>query len=346
MGGLVVALHRARTPFKVYQAIFERHRPQLVLPRRRLLDRDAVQRRDDLVPWDTASVAARTCSRRCSLTTPIILTGARGRLRVPLRHVQHRRPGPVHRSARSSRVWVGSSLRQSDPVPARRSSAIVVGDARRRDLGAGIAGILKATVGAHEVISTIMLNWIAIWVGAYPVRAQGGRCRTTRRSPCRSRTTSSTSVEAAGLLGRPRSCRGSTIGIFIALAACSSSYWIILNRTTLGYEVRAVGFNPEAARYGGISVARNYFLAMAIAGTFAGLARRDRHHSAGSTGSARTTSTRATIGLHRHRGRAPRTEHGGRRRALRAPVRRALINGTSTRSLDPDDLPARPGRRT
>ena len=49
-------------------------------------------------------------------------------------------------------------------------------------------------------------------------------------------------------------------------------YAFTLNRTTLGYEVRAVGFNPEAARYGGISVARNYFLAMAIAGAFAGLA--------------------------------------------------------------------------
>jgi ABC-type uncharacterized transport system permease subunit len=49
-------------------------------------------------------------------------------------------------------------------------------------------------------------------------------------------------------------------------------YSITLNRTTLGYEVRAVGHNPEAARYGGISVARNYFVAMAIAGLFAGLA--------------------------------------------------------------------------
>ena len=65
--------------------------------------------------------------------------------------------------------------------------------------------------------------------------------------------------------------QGLHIGFFIALAALVV-YWIILNRTTLGYEVRAVGFNPEAARYGGISVARNYFLAMAIAGLFAGLA--------------------------------------------------------------------------
>jgi simple sugar transport system permease protein len=60
-------------------------------------------------------------------------------------------------------------------------------------------------------------------------------------------------------------------GIFIALGALIVFY-IILNRTTLGYEVRAVGFNPEAARYGGISVGRNFIVAMAISGTFAGLA--------------------------------------------------------------------------
>jgi simple sugar transport system permease protein len=65
--------------------------------------------------------------------------------------------------------------------------------------------------------------------------------------------------------------QGLHIGFFIALGALVV-FWFILNRTTLGYEVRAVGFNPEAARYGGISVARNYIVAMAIAGAFAGLA--------------------------------------------------------------------------
>ena len=49
-------------------------------------------------------------------------------------------------------------------------------------------------------------------------------------------------------------------------------YWFVLNRTTLGFEVKAVGFNPEAARYGGISVARNFVVALAISGAFAGLA--------------------------------------------------------------------------
>ena len=58
------------------------------------------------------------------------------------------------------------------------------------------------------------------------------------------------------------------LGIALGLLA----FWIVLNRTTLGYEVRAVGFNPEAARYGGINVRRSYVLAMAISGLFAGLA--------------------------------------------------------------------------
>ena len=65
--------------------------------------------------------------------------------------------------------------------------------------------------------------------------------------------------------------QGLHIGFFIAIAMLFV-YWVILNRTTLGFEVRAVGFNPEAARYGGISVRRSYFMAMAISGAFAGLA--------------------------------------------------------------------------
>jgi len=65
--------------------------------------------------------------------------------------------------------------------------------------------------------------------------------------------------------------QGLHVGFFVAFAALVV-YSITLNRTTLGYEVRAVGHNPEAAGYGGINVARKYFLAMAIAGLFAGLA--------------------------------------------------------------------------
>src|SRR5207249_3160345 len=65
--------------------------------------------------------------------------------------------------------------------------------------------------------------------------------------------------------------QGLHIGFFLAIGALVV-FWAILNRTTLGYEVRAVGYNPDAAAYGGISVRKNYVRAMAISGAFAGLA--------------------------------------------------------------------------
>ncbi len=65
--------------------------------------------------------------------------------------------------------------------------------------------------------------------------------------------------------------QGLDVGFFVALAALVV-FWVVLNRTTLGYEVRAVGFNPEAAAYGGINVKKNLIRAMAISGAFAGLA--------------------------------------------------------------------------
>jgi simple sugar transport system permease protein len=133
---------------------------------------------------------------------------------------------------------------------------------------AGIAGILKATVGAHEVITTIMLNWTAIWVGSYLFGQQGPLQNTSQPAiPISNDIAESAKLPVFWGL---KLLQGLSIGIFIALAMLLV-YWVIINRTTLGFEVRAVGFNPESARYGGISVARNYFLAMAISGMFAGL---------------------------------------------------------------------------
>jgi ABC-type uncharacterized transport system permease subunit len=130
----------------------------------------------------------------------------------------------------------------------------------------GIAGILKAAVGAHEVISTIMLNWIAIFGGKYLFEL-GGKLQGDEPSIPRSHDV----LESAHLWPLWGQLQPLHAGIFISLFALIV-YHFLLNRTTLGYEVRAVGFNPEAARYGGISVGRNYFLALAISGAFAGLA--------------------------------------------------------------------------
>ncbi|MDX6628414.1 MAG: ral nucleoside transport system permease protein [Gaiellales bacterium] len=137
---------------------------------------------------------------------------------------------------------------------------------------AGIAGLLKGTVGAHEVITTIMLNWIVVWVGSY-LFSVGGPFQTNAAGAAGAVPSSNDVPDGAKLSvfwGDPL-LQGLHIGFFVALVALVV-YAITLHRTTLGYEVRAVGHSPEAARYGGINVARSYFLAMAIAGLFAGLA--------------------------------------------------------------------------
>jgi simple sugar transport system permease protein len=128
--------------------------------------------------------------------------------------------------------------------------------------------------------------------------------------------------------------QGLHIGFFIAIGALVV-YWIILNRTTLGYGVKAVGFNPEAARYGGISVARNYFLAMAISGAFAGLAGAIDilgWQFRLSTGDVEVSSQVAFAGI--------AVALLGRNTAIgvgfAALLFGALQTGTSTRNLDPE----------
>jgi len=136
---------------------------------------------------------------------------------------------------------------------------------------AGIAGFLKATVGAHEVITTIMLNWIAYWLGTWlfvqggPLQGKANRLIDVPESDQIVR-----SARLPTIWGNPE-LQALHIGFFVAIGALVA-FWILLNRTTLGYEVRAVGFNPAAAAYGGISVRKNYIRAMAISGAFAGLA--------------------------------------------------------------------------
>jgi simple sugar transport system permease protein len=134
---------------------------------------------------------------------------------------------------------------------------------------AGIAGVLKATTGANEVITTIMLNWIAIWVGVYLFQL-GGPLQDPHQP---SVPVSSTVVGSAKLpvfWGNP-ALQGLDVGIFISLAL-AVVFYVIVKRTRLGYEVRTVGFNPDAARYAGMSVGRSYIKVMLICGMFAGVA--------------------------------------------------------------------------
>ena len=168
-------------------------------------------------------------------------------------------------------VWVGAYWGDALPSGLHVVIGIVLAGVAGA-LWAGIAGILKATVGAHEVITTIMLNWIAFWFASYCF-GQGG--------PLQNRTVGQESVPISDsvydngvfipILWGDEGLQALHYGIFLSVA-CLIAFYIVINRTTLGYEVRAVGFNPDAAAYGGISVKKNFFLAMAISGLFAGLA--------------------------------------------------------------------------
>jgi ABC-type uncharacterized transport system permease subunit len=163
--------------------------------------------------------------------------------------------------------WLGYDFQSMSPLP---HILIAVGGATLAGaLWAGIAGFLKATVGAHEVISTIMLNWIAIWVGEW-LFGDGGPLQNAANKTVPISNDIATSARLPVFWGE-QELQGLHIGFFVALAALVV-FWLILNRTTAGYEVRAVGFNPEAAAYGGISVKKNLIRAMAISGAFAGLA--------------------------------------------------------------------------
>jgi ABC-type uncharacterized transport system permease subunit len=222
-----------------------------------------------LFPWTTGedrTIAALNLQQTLIITTPLILTGlaVAFAFRAGLFNIGGN--GQYIMGAIAA-VWVGSSFAGMPGflhILLAIAAAIAAGA-----VWASIAGLLKATVGAHEVISTIMLNYIALWVGLY-LFGLGGPLQNDREA---SLPVSNDVVEAAHLpvwWGDPV-LQGLHVGIFIAIAALVV-FWVLLNRSTIGYEVRAVGLNPEAARYGGMSVGKNYVLVMAVCGAFAGLA--------------------------------------------------------------------------
>jgi general nucleoside transport system permease protein len=251
IGGLVVLFVTGRNPLPVYKAIFEGTGLNWFFP------------------WvsgvERSTAASNLQFMLGTYTTPLLLTGLA--VAFAFRCGLFNIGGQGQYIAGSlAGVWIGSSLAG---LPSFVHIILALGlGALVGAAVAGIAGLLKATVGAHEVILTIMLNWIVYWFGLYLIGV-GGPLQN-------SGSTESKSPDVVASAKLPvlwgfQDFQPLHAGLLIAIAALVA-YWITLSRTTLGYEVRAVGFNPEAARYSGISVARNYFLAMAISGTFAGLA--------------------------------------------------------------------------
>ncbi len=134
-------------------------------------------------------------------------------------------------------------------------------------LWGAVPGYLKAKFNVHEVVATIMMNWIAYWIAFYYIPSFIG---------AEFMTTESALLPAEASLKMPwltNLTNGSYInlGIVVSIAMVIIAKFI-LDRTTIGYELKAVGHNRHAALYAGIKVNKSVILSMVIAGAFAGLA--------------------------------------------------------------------------
>ena len=156
-------------------------------------------------------------------------------------------------------AWVGATLADAPGVVAIGAAVLAAGLAGA--LWGFVPGALKAWTGAHEVVTTIMLNYIAAAVIGYlitgPLGAEGFSF---------ARTGDLGNAEFPVLFGR-----SGHLGVFIALAAVPAAWWLLW-RSTLGFEIRTVGANPSAARYAGMRPRLLIILTLSMCGLLAGVA--------------------------------------------------------------------------
>jgi len=149
-------------------------------------------------------------------------------------------------------------------------------------LWAAVPGILKAKTGVHEVIVTIMMNWIAASLTFFLVlKFKAPATEEMIAAGVKQMIPHTSEIAEAARLPRLYAIfkflnidfpayNQVNVSFFIAIGVAILAYYILW-KTNLGYEIRAVGYSPLAAEYGGISVAKNIILAMVISGAFAGL---------------------------------------------------------------------------
>lgn len=143
----------------------------------------------------------------------------------------------------------------------------VLGAALAGALWAYIVGLMKVKRGIHEVLSFIMFNWIAFYLSNYVVNLDGIHKDGVEASY--------DIKESARLLFSENirnslNCSGANAGIIIAVVV-AIIIWIIIEKTTLGYKLKAVGFNNDAAKYAGIDSDKSVLVALSISGALAGL---------------------------------------------------------------------------
>ncbi|SDQ78360.1 ABC transporter permease [Microbacterium sp. cf332] len=143
----------------------------------------------------------------------------------------------------------------------------------------GIVGVLKARTGAHEVILTIMLNYVAFYFVTWMIRTPGLLQKPGTNQPITSETPASAQFPNLLGAGFPSLDWG-----FVVVIVATLVVWWVIERSSLGLRMRAVGENPHAARAAGIGVERIYVYAMLFAGGLAGLAAMNQIQGSITTG--------------------------------------------------------------
>ncbi|WP_349866902.1 ABC transporter permease [Leifsonia sp. WHRI 6310E] len=210
----------------------------------------------------TFAAGIRPLTETLTFATPLIVSGLGVALafRVGLFNIGGQ--GQILIAAAAS-AWVGFSWNL--PPVIHLVLAVVAGIAGGA-IWAGIVGVLKARTGAHEVIVTIMLNYIAFYLVAYMLRTQGLLQAPGSNNP------KAPAIHANAVFPPLFGEQYNLTWAFIVVIAATVFVWWLINRSSLGFRFRAVGENPNAARVAGINVKNIYLYAMLIAGGLVGIA--------------------------------------------------------------------------
>lgn len=212
--------------------------------------------------WEGALGSPRAISETLVWATPYTLGGLAVALAFKAGLFNIGCEGQIAAGALAS-VYVGYTV-HGVPFPVHTLLALLAGIVGGAIWGA-IPGVLRAKTGAHEVIVTIMLNYVAIELTSFLL---SGPMKDP--SPLIAVAQTPKILESARL---PVIFAGYRLhwGFVIALAAAIGVWWLV-NKTTIGFEIRTVGANVHAAHYAGISVGRTIVMTMALSGGLAGLA--------------------------------------------------------------------------
>lgn len=164
-------------------------------------------------------------------------------------------------------VWLGFTPAMQGLPAIIHLPLVLIGGVIGGMIWGGIPGFLRAKTGAHEVITTIMFNFIMFRITDWLIRSREpiillDPTSSVPRTPVVAETATLHPLVGGTVLN---------LGFLIAIALVLFIWWL-LYKTTIGFELRTVGANPDAARYAGISVTRNIVLAMALSGGLAGIA--------------------------------------------------------------------------